>query len=87
MDQEFLLKQRKRIQTRIRTTSALIVDKRQDADFKAVRVLPALKIALSRTFNGTYGICIDCGKEIPHARLLHTPGVIRCLDCQATHEK
>lgn len=35
---------------------------------------------------GNYGICRDCGREIPAARLEAMPEAIRCLDCQRHFE-
>ena len=35
---------------------------------------------------GTYGTCVDCGREIPAARLEAVPEVIRCIDCQRYFE-
>lgn len=32
--------------------------------------------------NGTYGTCVDCGREIPAERLEAVPEAIRCIDCQ-----
>ena len=31
---------------------------------------------------GTYGICVDCGGEIPEGRLRALPDAIRCVPCQ-----
>ena len=36
--------------------------------------------------NGTYGTCIDCGKEIPAARLEAIPETVRCVEDQRTYE-
>jgi RNA polymerase-binding transcription factor DksA len=36
--------------------------------------------------NGTYGTCIDCGKEIPAARLEAIPESVRCVEDQRTYE-
>ena len=33
-----------------------------------------------------YGICLDCGAEIPSARLAAIPGCCRCIACQTTLE-
>ncbi len=33
------------------------------------------------------GDCIDCGEPIESARLAAMPNAIRCLDCQARHER
>jgi RNA polymerase-binding transcription factor DksA len=32
--------------------------------------------------SGKYGICAECGREIPAARLEAMPEAIRCVDCQ-----
>jgi RNA polymerase-binding protein DksA len=31
---------------------------------------------------GTYGICVDCGGEIPEGRLSAMPDAARCVPCQ-----
>jgi len=36
--------------------------------------------------DGTYGICVDCGKEIPAARLQAIPESIRCVEDQRLYE-
>ena len=36
--------------------------------------------------DGNYGVCVDCGKEIPAARLEAIPETIRCVDDQRTYE-
>ncbi len=33
------------------------------------------------------GICIDCGEEIPEARLKIDPGFRRCIACQTRRER
>ena len=38
--------------------------------------------ALSRLRAGTYGRCIDCGRELPDERLEARPEAERCVDCQ-----
>jgi DnaK suppressor protein len=38
--------------------------------------------ALAKIDAGTYGICEDCGKQIPAARLEARPESIRCVDCK-----
>lgn len=45
-----------------------------------------LEEALKRLRDGTYGICVDCGNEIPEARLEARPTTVRCIDCQASLE-
>ena len=36
--------------------------------------------------DGTYGVCVDCGKDIPPARLEAIPETIRCVEDQRTYE-
>lgn len=43
--------------------------------------------ALSRMAAGSYGECVDCGKEIAVARLKAYPAATRCIDCQGALEK
>ena len=43
--------------------------------------------ALARMADGTYGICIDCGEEIPLARLRAEPAARRCLRDQEIYER
>jgi RNA polymerase-binding transcription factor DksA len=49
--------------------------------------LKSLEAARKRIEDGSYGICADCGADIPFQRLLAEPGALRCVDCQARHEK
>ncbi len=42
--------------------------------------------ALLRIRNGTYGVCADCGKRIPAARLQAKPEATRCVACQSEYE-
>lgn len=43
--------------------------------------------ALARIADGSYGVCIDCGADVPHARLLAYPTAKRCVDCQSVRER
>jgi RNA polymerase-binding transcription factor DksA len=47
----------------------------------------ALEAAMGRFAAGTYGRCADCGTDIPVARLRAQPAALRCVACQAVHEK
>jgi DnaK suppressor protein len=62
-----------------------------DLDFAAidrdVRELRDVAAALQRMQLRTYGVCTQCGGEIPFDRLLAYPTAKRCLDCQRVHEK
>ena len=42
--------------------------------------------ALKRIEDGSYGRCVDCGKEIPAARLEVRPEAARCVEDQEKHE-
>jgi DnaK suppressor protein len=41
-----------------------------------------LRAALAAIDAGTYGICVDCGVEIPEGRLRALPDSVRCVPCQ-----
>ena len=45
-----------------------------------------VELAQQRLAEGKYGICIDCGKEIPAARLEAIPESVRCVEDQARYE-
>lgn len=42
--------------------------------------------ALARVAAGTYGVCPDCGKAIPSARLRAVPYARFCIACAERHE-
>jgi RNA polymerase-binding protein DksA len=42
--------------------------------------------ALEQIKNETYGICVDCGEEIPLARLRAYPFADRCIRCATAEE-
>lgn len=46
----------------------------------------AIDAALTRLRNGDYGICQECGDQIPAERLKAMPSAIRCRDCQQERE-
>ena len=43
--------------------------------------------ALDQIKNDTYGDCVDCGKQIPLARLEAYPFAERCIDCATAAEE
>ena len=49
--------------------------------------LRGLEAARGRLSDGSYGVCLDCGGEIGFERLRANPSAVRCIDCQAVHEK
>lgn len=50
-------------------------------------LLHQIDAALGRLEAGSYGICMSCGREIAQARLLATPTVQTCIECQEQIEK
>lgn len=48
--------------------------------------LRAIDAALQRMDAGRYGECVDCGGDIPLARLQVEPSAARCLACQEKAE-
>lgn len=45
-----------------------------------------VRAALARVEAGTYGQCVDCGRELPDERLDARPEAERCVDCQQKAE-
>jgi RNA polymerase-binding protein DksA len=54
---------------------------RELGEFKAV------ESARKRMEEGEYGECIDCGVDIPYARLAAYPAATRCIACQSQRER
>jgi RNA polymerase-binding protein DksA len=50
-------------------------------------ILHDIDVALGRLESGGYGICVECGREIAEQRLLATPTVQTCIECQEMLEK
>lgn len=46
-----------------------------------------IEAALSRVETGRYGVCADCGDDIPAARLRAFPTARRCRPCQERYER
>lgn len=53
-------------------------------DLTELRAIESVRV---RIRNGTYGECIECGYEIPFARLQALPTAERCAPCQEMYEK
>ena len=66
-----------------RRTSAALRGAEQDRDAAELRDIRA---ALTRMDEGSYGICADCGTDIPLARLKVQPAALRCIACQERYE-
>jgi RNA polymerase-binding protein DksA len=50
------------------------------------QVLAEIDAALKRIDEGTYGVCTNCGKQIPEERLEALPWATLCIDCQRAGE-
>lgn len=46
-----------------------------------------IEAALARMDEGEYGTCVQCGVDIPYARLEVQPTADRCVPCQENYEK
>lgn len=56
----------------------------QERDAAELREISA---AIARIDDGTYGTCVDCGNDIPLARLQVQPAAARCIECQERYER
>ena len=65
----------------------LIADVDQAEVTRDLTELRELEAACKRLAEGTYGICADCGADIPIERLRAQPAAARCVECQQRHEK
>jgi RNA polymerase-binding transcription factor DksA len=65
----------------------LLVDLDQAEMTRDLAELRDLEAARLRLAGGTYGTCVDCKGEIGYERLRANPAAMRCVRCQALHEK
>jgi phage/conjugal plasmid C-4 type zinc finger TraR family protein len=49
--------------------------------------LTDIEAARRRLADGSYGLCTDCGNDIPFARLQAYPTAKRCVECQRKQEQ
>jgi DnaK suppressor protein len=47
----------------------------------------AIRSALKRIHDASYGLCIDCQARIPFERLRAEPQALRCVACESVHER
>lgn len=52
-----------------------------------VQELRAIEAARRRLADGSIDCCVECGDDIGYQRLLVYPVALRCVVCQAQHEK
>ena len=67
--------------------ASLVADTENAETRRDMRELQELDAALTRLADGTYGVCLDCGDDIPIERLRVNPGAKRCIRCQSVYEK
>ena len=58
-----------------------------DRDTVALGEVSAALARLRQTATGGYGLCADCGTEIPFDRLKLEPWARRCVPCQSQRER
>lgn len=52
-----------------------------------LRELRRTEGALERLHTPAYGVCADCGADIPYSRLSAEPSATRCIACQTRAER
>lgn len=52
----------------------------------AAQTLAQVRAALQRIQDGTYGSCLDCGRQIPPVRLEAVPWAPYCIEDQQKHD-
>lgn len=50
------------------------------------RKIVLIQDAIQRMVEGTYGTCVDCGKDVGEGRLDAIPYAKLCIDCKAARE-
>ena len=51
------------------------------------RGLREMEAALERLHTPEFGVCADCGIDIPYVRFEFAPSTTRCLSCQSQRER
>ena len=69
------------------SVASLISDLDQADTSRDLSELRSLDAAHERIAEGSYGTCIECGRDIGFARLQATPAAERCIACQTQYEK
>ena len=69
------------------TISSIIENLRNTLQDTEIGEYKRVMLALEKIENGTYGICMDCGKDIGVKRLNSYPNAERCVMCQEEFEE
>jgi len=64
----------------------LLIEMQNQLSTRNAQKLVQIETALAKLKNSTYGICDDCGEDIPEKRLLFNPYVEICVDCAEDRE-
>ena len=59
----------------------------EDLEEANLAEIAAIRSALRRLEDGSYGACVSCGKAITPARLLAIPHTAVCVDCATEEEQ
>jgi DnaK suppressor protein len=65
-----------------RAAASLDRDIMVDSAARETKQIRDIEAALSKIDAGTYGVCEECAKTIPLARLEYMPNALYCIDCQ-----
>ena len=61
-------------------------DAQEEMEFALIEMkaetLNKIGLALQRVEEGSYGSCLECGEDIPEARLRALPFAVRCRSCE-----
>jgi RNA polymerase-binding transcription factor len=86
--------QRQLMQRQVALRDEIGEDRRADLDREPeaavlerdVGELRAVESALARLHTPAFGVCADCGEDIPYVRLRAQPAALRCVACQSAAE-
>jgi RNA polymerase-binding protein DksA len=70
-------------------TATVTLDRQMDYSLEEAsnHVLAAIDAAIERLYDGTYGMCMTCGKPIGDDRLEAIPYATQCIDCRRREER
>ncbi|KAF0191951.1 MAG: zinc finger DksA/TraR C4-type [Gammaproteobacteria bacterium] len=69
------------------STTAVLADVNLSLINRHTHEMNQIERALQHIERGDYGICVDCGADIPFERLQGYPVAERCVSCQGRYEK
>jgi DnaK suppressor protein len=64
----------------------LLISIQNKLNARNLQKLTLIDEALQRIKDNVYGICEDCGEQIPEKRLLFNPCISTCVDCASDRE-